>query len=238
MARILLTVITVLLATAVLGTLAILVCVLRPGGAWLMPLARLWSRLVLGAAGVRWEAHYDPALEVRRPAVFACNHQSLFDIPVLVLAMPADFRMVAKKSLLYIPIFGWALWLAGFLFIDRSNRERAIGTLGRAAERLKRGTSIVVFAEGTRSRDGTLLPFKRGGFVLAIQAGVPVVPVAIRGGASILSKGSLSLRPGCMSVTFGAPVETTSYVYETRDRLVAQVRDRIGRALPEAGVPG
>jgi 1-acyl-sn-glycerol-3-phosphate acyltransferase len=231
MARALLTILVVLLATLVLGTLAIVVCVLRPGGAWLMPLARLWSRLVLWAAGVRFTAACDPSIDPRRPAVYACNHQSLFDIPVLVLTMPADFRMVAKKSLLHIPIFGWALWLAGFLFIDRSNRERAIGTLARAAERLRRGTSIVVFAEGTRSPDGTLLPFKRGGFVLAIQAGVPIVPVAIRGGRSVLAKGSLALKPGTMEVTYGAPLETTGFVYETRDRLVTQVRDRIDRAL-------
>jgi len=231
MARTLLTLITALLATLVLGTVAIAACLLRPGGAWLMPLARSWSRLVLAAAGVRFTATYDPAIDPRRPAVYACNHQSLFDIPVLVLAMPTDFRMVAKKSLLYIPIFGLALWLAGFLFIDRSRRERAIGTLGRAAERLRRGTSIVVFAEGTRSPDGALLPFKRGGFVLAIQAVVPVVPVAIRGGTSVLAKGTLALRPGVMEVAFGAPVDTTGYVYETRDRLVAQVRDRIDRAL-------
>lgn len=231
MARSVLVVLVVLLATLVLGTLAIVACLLRPGGAWLMPLARLWSRLVLGAAGVRYTADYDPAIEARRPAVYACNHQSLFDIPVLVLAMPADFRMVAKKSLLHVPIFGWALWLAGFLFIDRSNRERAIATLDRAARRLRGGTSIVVFAEGTRSRDGTLLPFKRGGFVLAIEAGVPVVPVSIAGGRDILAKGTLRLRPGVMKVRFGPPVETAGMTYEMRDALMARVRDRVDAAL-------
>jgi 1-acyl-sn-glycerol-3-phosphate acyltransferase len=200
-----------------------------------MPLARLWSRLVLGAAGVRWEARYDPGLEPRRPAVYASNHQSLFDIPVLVLAMPADFRMVAKRSLLFVPIFGWALWLAGFLFIDRSNRERAIRTLDRAARRLRGGTSIVVFAEGTRSADGRLLPFKRGGFVLAIQAGVPVVPVTLRGGTAILPKGSLSPRPGRMQAIFGAPIDTGAYRYETRDDLVARARQAIAAAVD---VPG
>jgi 1-acyl-sn-glycerol-3-phosphate acyltransferase len=218
-------------ATLVLGTVAILACLARPGGAWLMPLARVWSRLVLKTAGVRYTSAFDAPIDPHRPAVYASNHQSLFDIPVLVLTMPADFRMVAKKSLLYVPIFGQALWLAGFLFIDRSNKERAIATLDRAAARLRRGTSIVVFAEGTRSRDGTLLPFKRGGFVLAIQAAVPVVPVAIRGGQSILAKGSLSLRPGTMEVRFGAPVETTAYGYDSRDRLASIVRDRIDRAL-------
>jgi len=232
--RTLLVVLVAAAATLILGTLAIVVCLLRPGGAWLMPLARVWSRLVLGAAGVKWTASRDAAIDPSRPAVYASNHQSLFDIPVLVLAMPSDFRMVAKKSLLYVPIFGQALWLAGFLFIDRSNRERAIGTLATAAERLKRGTSIVVFAEGTRSHDGTLLPFKRGGFVLAIQAGVPVVPVSLVGGSEILSKGSLRLRPGAMRVEFGPPIETTRYEYETRDALVARAREAIAEGVTRA----
>jgi 1-acyl-sn-glycerol-3-phosphate acyltransferase len=237
MPRILVLIPVVVVATLVLGTVAIAACLVVPGGRPLMPLARLWSRMVLWAAGVRFEAAYDPAIPRDQPAVYAANHQSLFDIPVLVLAMPVDFRMVAKKSLLHVPIFGWALWLAGFLFIDRSNRERAFRTLDRAAERLRRGTSIVVFAEGTRSPDGTLLPFKRGGFVLAIQAGVPVVPVALRGGSAVLPKGSWSPRPGRMQVLFGAPVETTEYRYETRDHLMSAVRDRIDRGLV-ADTPG
>ena len=218
-------------ATAILGSAAILLCLVWPGGRLLMPLARLWSRLVLAAAGVRWEAQYDPGLPRQRPAVYAANHQSLFDIPVLVLAMPTDFRMVAKRSLQFVPVFGWALWLAGFLFIDRSNRQRAIATLDRAAERLRRGTSIVVFAEGTRSTDGTLLPFKRGGFVLAIQAGVPVVPVTLVGGRTVLAKGSLRPRPGLMKVHFGAPIETRGMTYEMRETLMARVRHQLETAL-------
>jgi len=221
----------VVLSTTILGSAAILLCLLWPGGALLMPLARLWSRLVLGAAGVRWEAHYDSGVPRDRPAVYAANHQSLFDIPVLVLAMPADFRMVAKRSLLFVPVFGWALWLAGFLFIDRSNRERAIRTLDRAAARLRAGTSIVVFAEGTRSPDGSLLPFKRGGFVLAIQAGVPVVPVSIQGGRSVLAKGSLRMKPGLMTVRFGAPIETRGMTYDMRELLMDRVRRQLEIAL-------
>jgi 1-acyl-sn-glycerol-3-phosphate acyltransferase len=221
----------IILYTAVLGTLGILLCLLVPGGAALMPLARLWSRLVLLTSRVRWVSSADPALDPSRPCVYAANHQSQFDIPALVLAMPADFRMVAKRSLAHVPIFGWALRLAGFVFIDRSNRESAIQTLDQAAERLRRGTSIVVFAEGTRSRDGTLLPFKRGGFVMALKAGVPVVPVTIRGGGGILPKGSLWIRPGSIQVHFGAPVETTGYTYETRDRLADRVRAAIEAEL-------
>jgi 1-acyl-sn-glycerol-3-phosphate acyltransferase len=225
----------VVLYTIVLGTIGILLCLLVPGGGALMPLARLWSRLVLWTSRVCWTASFDPALDPARHCVYAANHQSQFDIPVLTLAMPADFRMVAKRSLMFIPIFGWALWLAGFIFIDRSNRERAIRSLDRAAARLRSGTSVVVFAEGTRSRDGGLLPFKRGGFVLAIQAGVPVVPVSIRGGLEVLPKGSLWVRPGTLHVHFGAPIDTTGYTYETKEALIERARAAVAEGL-DAGV--
>lgn len=221
----------VVLYTLVLGTIGIVLCLVVPGGAALMPLARLWSWLVLWTSRVRRDVSADPSFDPTRPCIYAANHQSQFDIPALTLAMPVDFRMVAKRSLAQIPIFGWALWLAGFIFIDRSNRETAIRSLDRAARRLRRGTSIVVFAEGTRSRDGTLLPFKRGGFVMALKAGVPIVPVTIHGGLEILPKGSLWIRPGLIHVHFGAQVETTEFTYDTRHVLVNRVRAAIEAEL-------
>src|SRR3989442_56111 len=186
--------------TVVLGSLGIVLCLLVPGGAALMPLARLWSRLVLSTYRVRCRASFPPTLDASRPSVYMANHQSLFDIPALVLAMPSDFRMVAKRELLMIPIFGWALWLAGFIFIDRSDREKASRKLERTVRTSGRGRSVVVFAEGTRSPDGRLLPFKKGGFILALQAGVPIVPVAIPGGRGVLPKGSLRAKPGTIEV--------------------------------------
>ena len=189
--------------------------------------------------GVRTRAAYDPALDRSRPCVYVANHQSQFDIPALVLAMPAEFRMVAKRELLHIPIFGWALWLAGFVFIDRTDRDRAIERLEKTVRILRKGISVVVFAEGTRSRDGRLLPFKKGGFILALKAGLPIVPVSIRGGREILPKGSLRVRPGAIDVVFGAPIPTTSYTFESRDDLIALTRARIEAALlqPTAAVP-
>src|SRR5262245_15529867 len=223
-----------MLYTLALGIPGMLLCLVAPGGRALIPLARAWSWLVMKTAGVRWTATHDPALDPRQAAVYAANHQSQFDIPALVLTMPVDFRIVAKRSLLYVPVFGWALWLAGFIFIDRANRDQAIRSLDRAALRLRRGTSVAIFAEGTRSPDGTLLPFKRGGFVLAIQAGVPVVPVTITGGREVMPKGRLRIRPGVIAVHFGAPIETKDYSYETRDALIARVRADIERRLARA----
>lgn len=217
--------------TAVLGSLGIVLCLLVPGGAALMPLARLWSRLVLRTYRVRYRASFPPAFDSSCPSVYMANHESLFDIPALVLAMPSDFRMVAKRELLLIPIFGWALWLAGFIFIDRSDREKAIRKLDRTVGLIRRGRSVVVFAEGTRSADGRLLPFKKGGFVLALQAGVPIVPVAIRGGREVLPKGSLRARPGTIEVVFRTPVPTTTYSLHSKEALIAAVRERIVAGL-------
>jgi 1-acyl-sn-glycerol-3-phosphate acyltransferase len=232
----------VVLYTAVLGTVGIVLCILVPGGSALMPVARLWSRLILKTYGVGFRPVYDPDLDPSRPCVYIANHQSQFDIPALALSMPCDFRMVAKRELLYIPIFGWALWLAGFIFIDRRDRDRAIRRLDRTLRKIHRGTSVVVFAEGTRSPDGHLLPFKKGGFVLALKAGVPIVPVSIRGGHHVLPKGSFRVRPGSIDVVFGAPIPTSDSSQRPRSKedLIAEARARIteGLEIPLAAAGG
>ena len=213
--------------TAIMGTIGIFACLIVPGGRLLMPLARLWSRFVLWICRVELETRHPPGETPRSGAIYIANHQSQLDIPALVLAMPVDFRIVAKRSLLRIPIFGWALWLAGFIFIERGDRDRAIRSLDRAARKIRRGTSIVIFPEGTRSPDGTLLPFKKGGFVLALQAGTPIIPVSIHGGHAVLPKGSLNARPGIITVGFDTPIETHSLSLDSRDALIETVRDRI-----------
>jgi 1-acyl-sn-glycerol-3-phosphate acyltransferase len=218
-------------ATLILGSTAIILCLLIPGGAAFIPLARFWSWLILKICGVARTASYHPRLDPSRPAIYMANHQSQLDIPALVLAMPARFRIVAKRELLYVPIFGWALWLAGFIFIDRTDRKQAFRSLDRAARKVRRGTSIVLFAEGTRSPDGRLLPFKKGGFVLALQAGAPIVPVSIRGGHQVLPKGSLRVRPGAIDVVMGEPIETSRYSLDTKDVLIETVRRRVAEGL-------
>jgi 1-acyl-sn-glycerol-3-phosphate acyltransferase len=208
-------------------------CLIVPGGALFMKLARLWSWLILRTCRVRLTARYSPSLEASAPAIYMSNHQSLFDIPALILTIPADFRMVPKRELLFVPIFGQSLWLAGFIFVNRRNRAEAIRSLDRAASRVERGTSILIFPEGTRSPDGSLLPFKKGGFALALKAGVPVVPVSLRGGREILPKGSLRIRPGRIETIFGAPIATSAYSLETKEDLLARVRDAIAAGLAD-----
>ncbi|MBI4161786.1 MAG: 1-acyl-sn-glycerol-3-phosphate acyltransferase, partial [Acidobacteria bacterium] len=162
----------VVLYTAIIGSLAIASVLIAPRGGLILRLARVWCRWVSATAGVRYRVRGADRIDWSRNYLILSNHQSQFDIPALVHAIPLDFRMVAKRNLFLIPVFGWALWLAGFVGINRSDRRQAFRRLDRAAERVRRGASVIVFAEGTRSRDGSLLPFKKGPFVLAIRSGV------------------------------------------------------------------
>ncbi len=223
------------LYTAILGSLAIVLSLLLPGVPVFIRVARVWSWLILRSSGIRLVVTRSPAYDPSRPSIYMSNHQSLFDVPSLTLAIRADLKFVTKRELLFIPIFGWSLWCAGFLFIDRKRRDRAVRSLARGSRKLRAGASILAFPEGTRSPTGELLPFKKGAFVLALEAGAPVVPVSISGGTSVLTKGSLRIRPGVVRIVIGAPIETAGMNLDDRDRLMVLVRDRITAAL--AGPP-
>jgi len=160
------------------------------------------------------------------------NHQSNIDIPVLVQSLPAfQLRWIAKRELLWVPFFGWALWAAKHITVDRSDRFNALGSLKKAKQRMKSGISLVVFPEGTRSSDGHLLPFKRGGFLLAVKTRTPIVPVTISGSGAILPKGDWRLRGGKIAVTLGAPVSVDNYRPGTLRALSAQVHGLIEKNL-------
>ena len=211
-------------ATAFFATLAILGCLIVPNGNPLIWCARPWARVVLAACGVRVHVAGREKIPPGRPVIYVTNHQSHFDMLALIHALPGQYRAIAKKELFVIPLFGWALWLAGFIRIDRADREKAFRSLDVAAERIRRGRSVLVFAEGTRSPDGRLLPFKKGGFVLAIRGGCPVVPISISGSRAILAPHSLDVRRGTIDVVIGDPIETTGYSMETKEELIARVR--------------
>lgn len=161
------------------------------------------------------------------PVVFASNHASQFDIPVLYLALGVQFRFLVKKELFSIPLFGTAMRRAGYIPIDRSGGRAAVLSLKKAAQRIKEGTSIVVFPEGTRSPDGRLQPFKAGGMQLAIQAGCPIVPVAISGSHEVLPKGSLTLKPGLITVAIGKPIDPNG----SKDDVTKKTWDAINAML-------
>ena len=208
-----------------------------PRGRWMFTMMRIWSNSLLAAGMVRVEASCDPALEPGRSYVFLSNHQSLYDIPVLLATSPGQIRMLAKRGLFKIPLVGWALWAGDFISVDRADRSTARQTFASAAERLREGTSILMFPEGTRSPTDTLLPFQRGGFLLALKSGLPIVPVGIRGTRAIRRRGGLRIHPGTAVVTYGAPIETAELGLRGKRELMDEVRRQVaalaGLELPE-----
>ncbi len=217
--------------TALLGTLGILSCLVVPSGDAVIAIARLWARILLALCRVRVVVQGAEKIRPPGPYVFLSNHQSQFDILASVMAIPVQFRILAKRELFRIPIFGWVLRLSGFVGIERKDREKAIRSLDEAARRIRLGRSLLIYAEGTRSPDGSLLPFKKGGFILAIQAGVPVIPLTILGSRSVLPKGSLRIRPGPITVMVGDPIDPRRYRVEEKEALMLEVRETMLKAL-------
>jgi 1-acyl-sn-glycerol-3-phosphate acyltransferase len=185
---------------------------------------RNWSALILRANGVTVTAEGLEHLDVGRSYVFVSNHTSTVDIWALLVAIPNSFRFLAKRELARVPVLGRAMESAGNIFIDRHNLTSSFASYDAAAARLREGLSAMVFAEGTRSLDGRLLPFKKGPFVLAIRAGAPVVPVCVVGAHERTPKGMLSVNPGRVVVRVGAPIETGGMTYADRDQLCAAAR--------------
>ncbi|HET9581740.1 MAG TPA: lysophospholipid acyltransferase family protein [Gemmatimonadota bacterium] len=198
-----------------------------PRGELYLRFARIWSGMILRGLSIPLDVEREAELDPERPYLFMSSHRSVFDIFALFLAIRHSLRMVAKRELFFIPIFGWALWMCGFIPIDRSNRESAIRSLGEAARKVREGISVLVFPEGTRGPGGGLLPFKKGGFVLALEAGVPVVPIAILGSERIMPKGSLSVGRGRIEVRVGRPIPTAGRGSGARDALMDEVRRAI-----------
>jgi 1-acyl-sn-glycerol-3-phosphate acyltransferase len=185
---------------------------------------RMWSPSCLWLSGCRRTAAPMPALPAG-PLIFASNHESALDIWVLVERLPRNVRFIAKQELFEIPIFGWYMRLGGHVAVDRRNQARAMASLQAAARLVRGGTSLIVFPEGTRSRDGTVQPFKKGPFALAVEAGVPVVPVAISGSGAVTPSGLVAVWPGTIRVAVGEPLRPADY--PDRSALLAAVRGRI-----------
>jgi 1-acyl-sn-glycerol-3-phosphate acyltransferase len=200
---------------------------------WLV--APRYIRLTAWAFGIQrelvgWEALPVGIRDGAQPAMFIGNHASLFDPPLMISTLPCHPVFVAKRELIRVPFLGWVIWLAGFIFIDRSRVQASRRSLMEAAQRIRAGQSIVAFPEGTRSRDGGLLPFKKGPFHLAFEANVPLVPFAIRGGPAILPKGTWRVRGGVYRIRVGTPLLPGDFAHPVALRLAAEaaVRELMG----------
>ena len=223
-------IIILMLGVAVTGYVSACVIIfglISPGENKIHVIARIWAKILLMLSSTRVEVVGAENVLVGKPQIFMSNHQSDFDILVVLGFVPGQFRWIAKKELFKIPIFGGAMRNAGYIEIDRQNHEKALKSLDIAAQKIREGKSVMTFPEGTRSKDGVIKPFKQGMFHLAIKAGVPIVPVCIIGAGAIMPKRSLRINPGKVTMIIGKPIDVTGYTVEDRAQLIERVRNVI-----------
>ena len=192
------------------------------GGVW----------LALALAGIRYRVagrEHVPAGAV----VFCSNHESNVDPAVLFEALHPQLHVLYKAELHNFPLMGTVLDVGGFVAVDRRDREKALASIAEGARSLRAGNSFLIFPEGTRSRSGELLPFKKGGFIMAIEAQVPILPVAVRGGRAAMRKGSAFIRPVHVSVRIGQPIATAGLTLDDRDDLIKRVREEVEKVLAQ-----
>ena len=193
--------------------------------------ARLWAKVGLRLAGVRLTVVGREHLRASEPVIYMSNHASNFDILALFAGLPGQFRWLAKDELFRIPLFGLAMRRAGYIPLDRSDRKKAVHSMAEAAKRIRAGASVVIFPEGTRSVDGTLQPLKKGGFLIALKAAVPVQPVAISGSFAVMPKSGCRIHGGQIEVRILPAIATAELSAADTEKLLATVRERIGTAL-------
>ena len=214
----------VVLTTSFFSLIAIIASLFSRTGDSVHIIAGVWARSILVGSRVHVRVNGLSNIEPDKSYVYMANHQSNFDIPVLLGYLPVQFRWLAKAELFKIPVFGRAMRGAGYVKIDRFNQESAFDSISEAAQKMKNGVSVMIFPEGTRSKDGRIKSFKKGGFVMAVDAGVPIVPVIIRGTWSIMAKSSLRINRGDVEMEIAKPIDTIGYSRETKEELMDKVR--------------
>jgi 1-acyl-sn-glycerol-3-phosphate acyltransferase len=184
-------------------------------------------RLGLATSGIRYRVAGAEHLPLDRAAVYCANHQSNVDPPLLFTALHPRMHILYKHEIDRIPLLARAFRMGGFIPIDRRRKESAMRSIELGSASLRSGNSFLIFPEGTRSKTDDLLPFKKGGFIMAIKAGAPIVPVAVQGGREAMRKGSAIIRPVTVSVRVGQPIETSGVSLDDRDALIVRVRAAI-----------
>jgi 1-acyl-sn-glycerol-3-phosphate acyltransferase len=208
--------------TIVLGTLSLASSVMGPRGRFAHRCARWWAQLILGTTGVRVQASGTGRLRKETSYIFASNHQSIYDIPIVFATIKQDLRIVAKASLGHFPFLGWHLRLAGHVLVDRD--RPGAGVVKRMQRLVADGASVIVFPEGTRSVDGQVGRFKGGLFLMAIETRLPIVPVTIEGSRHVMKKGRLRVCPGEVTLTVHDPIPTEGLSRDDARALAERVR--------------
>jgi 1-acyl-sn-glycerol-3-phosphate acyltransferase len=217
----------IILVTVFMAVMAILVSFVNAGGKTAHKVGRIWAKCILSLSNIRVTVKGISNLKPGRSYIFMANHMSNFDIPILQAYLPVQFTWLAKAELYKIPIFGYAMKRAGYISIERSDRKSAIESLNKAAKTIRDGVSVIIFPEGTRSRTNNVQPFKKGGFFLALDSGVPIIPVIIHGTGQIMPKKKMLITPGNVTLEIAKPINSSDYTRKTKDDLMKKVRDII-----------
>ena len=223
----------IIIATVILGSINLAVSFIDHGGRKQVAIARFWSKVLIRIAGVKLEIEGLEKIDPNGSYVFASNHVSYMDTPVVLGHIPVQFRFLAKKGLFSVPFLGYHLKRAGHIAVPRENPREALKAMAEAARVIReRGISVLIFPEGGRSLEG-LRPFKEGAAYIAINAGVPVVPVALKGTLQVLPMHSLNVRPGHVVMKIGDPIPTAHLTVKDRAKLTQEMQDRVSDLLRE-----
>jgi 1-acyl-sn-glycerol-3-phosphate acyltransferase len=217
------------IATLVLGFFAFITYPFDQKGKVVHYYARIWGKIALLANRVKVRIEGMEHLKGKGPYIFMSNHQGSYDIFVLLNCLPFQFKWLAKKELFSIPFFGWTMAAAGYIRIDREGSRETVKAMDEAAQKIRDGMSVVIFPEGSRSLDGSIQPFKKGGFTLAIKSKVPIVPIAIAGSREIMPKDRLTAASGEIRMRMGDPIETQNYSLKDRKFLMEKVNETISK---------
>ncbi|MRR16586.1 MAG: 1-acyl-sn-glycerol-3-phosphate acyltransferase [Deltaproteobacteria bacterium] len=217
---------------AVIATVALAVPIIVAGllsrtGNLAFSLSKLWAYTMLGVSFVRTEIKNKEKIQEGTSYIIISNHQSLYDILALVTTLGIQYRWFIKREVLKIPLFGYGLYASRNIFIDRSNTAKAIESINKGIDRLPQGVSIMVFAEGTRSPDGHIHEFKKGGFITAVRRNIPILPVTVNGSRRVLPKRSLAVTPGKIQVVIGDPIDAGKYTVDDVQALIDKTRDAV-----------
>ena len=194
-------------------------------------IVKVWAKSILAVSCIKITVKGFSRIDPAGHYIYMSNHQSNFDIPALISCLPVHFRWIAKAELFKIPVFGCAMKRAGHISIDRSNRKSAFKSLKNAASIIRNGVSVLIFPEGTRSLDGNIGQFKNGGFVLAVDSGIPVVPVIIHGTWPVMPKNRILVKPGNVILEIQRPVKTSDYTRKTKDDLMKKIKQTICKSF-------